>query len=123
MLSYALHPLHRRLVRATKGQKIFSALLMCSAVTVVIILPLLYLSALIGEELARTYKAAMTLVAQGGLLENIRRDYPFVSAVVDRLQEYERLTGTSPAPDPVIYLSGGQETISLPFQVSRSRAT
>ena len=95
VLSYALHPLHRRLVDATRGQKIFSALLMCSAVTVVIILPLLYLSALIGEELARTYKAAMALVSQGGLLENIRRDYPFVSVVVDRLQEYERLTGTS----------------------------
>jgi predicted PurR-regulated permease PerM len=95
VLSYALYPLHRRLVRATKGQKIFSALLMCGTVTVVIILPLLYLSALVGEELARTYKAAMALIAQGGLLENIRRDYPFVSAVVDRLQEYERLTGTS----------------------------
>ncbi len=95
VLSYALHPLHRRLVRATKGQKVFSALLMCSAVTVIIILPLLYLSALIGEELARTYKAAMALVSQGGLFENIRRDYPFVSAVVERLQEYERLTGTS----------------------------
>ncbi|MSR24780.1 MAG: AI-2E family transporter [Nitrospiraceae bacterium] len=95
VLSYALHPLHRRLVRATRGQKIFSALLMCSVVTVVIILPLFYLSALIGEELARTYKAAMVLVSQGSLLENIRREYPFVSAVVERLQEYERLTGTS----------------------------
>jgi predicted PurR-regulated permease PerM len=95
VLSYALYPLHRHLVRATRGQKVFSALLMCSAVTVVVILPLLYLSALVGEELARTYKAAITLVSQGGLLENIRRDYPFVSAVVDRLQEYERLTGTS----------------------------
>lgn len=95
VLSYALHPIHRRLVRATRGGKIFSALLMCSAVTVVIILPLLYLSALIGEELARTYKAAMALVSQGGLLENIRREYPVVGAVVERLQEYERLTGTS----------------------------
>jgi predicted PurR-regulated permease PerM len=95
VLSYALYPLHQRLVRVTRGQKIFSALLMCGTVTVVIILPLLYLSALVGEELARTYKAAMALIAQGGLLENIRRDYPFVSVVVDRLQEYERLTGTS----------------------------
>ena len=95
VLSYALHPVYRRLVRVTRGYKIISALLMCSVVTVVIILPLLYLSALIGEELARTYKAAMALVSQGGLLENIRREYPVVGAMVERLQEYERLTGTS----------------------------
>jgi predicted PurR-regulated permease PerM len=95
VLSYSLYPLHQRLVRATRGQKIFSALLMCGTVTVVIILPLLYLSALVGEELARTYKAVMSLVEHGGLLESVQRKYPFVSVVTDRLQEYERLTGTS----------------------------
>jgi len=95
VLSYALFPLHRRLVRATKGQEIFSALLMCGAVTIVIILPMLYLSALIGGELARTYKAVLTLVEQGGLMENLRREYPVANVVIDRVQEYERLTGTS----------------------------
>jgi len=95
VLSYALYPIHRRLVRATKGQKALSALLMCSAVTIVIILPMLYLSALVGEELARTYKTVLTLVEQGGLMENLHREYPIANVVIDRVQEYERLTGTS----------------------------
>jgi predicted PurR-regulated permease PerM len=95
VLAYALYPVHKRLVRAIKGQKALSAVLMCGAVTLTLILPLLYLSALIGEELARTYKAGMALVEQGGLMENLKREVPFVSVIVDRLQEYERLTGTS----------------------------
>ncbi len=95
VLAYSLHPLQRRFVRAMKGNKTFSALLMCGAVTVVIILPLLYLSALIGEELARTYQTLLALVERGGLLDSVRREYPWFGSVVDRLQEYERLSGTS----------------------------
>ncbi len=95
VLAYSLYPLHRRLVRTARGQKALSALLMCSAVTVVIILPVLYLSALIGEELASTYKAVLTLVERGGLMENLRREYPVANVVIDRIQEYEQLTGTS----------------------------
>lgn len=95
VLAYGLHPIQRRLVRILKGNQTTSALLMCSAVTVVIILPLLYLSALIGEELARTYQTLLALVERGGWLDHLRREYPVVGSVVDRLQEYERLTGTS----------------------------
>ena len=95
VLSYALHPLHHRLVRATRGQKVFSALVMCSAVMVIIILPLLYLAALIGEELARTYKTVLTLVEQEGLLESLYMEYPMTNTIIERVREYERLTGTS----------------------------
>ncbi|MGH7259342.1 MAG: AI-2E family transporter [Nitrospiraceae bacterium] len=95
VLAYSLHPLQRRLIRGMKGNKTFGALLMCGAVTVVVILPLLYLSALIGEELARTYQTLLALVERGGLLDSVRREYPWFGSVVDRLQEYERLSGTS----------------------------
>ncbi len=95
MLAYSLHPIQRRLVRAVKGNRTISALLMCSAVTIVIILPLLYLSALIGEELARSYHTLLALVERGGVLDSVRHEYPSFGLVVDRLQEYERLSGTS----------------------------
>lgn len=94
VLSYALYPLHRRLVRATGGQKTLSALLMCIGVMLVVLLPLLYLSTVVGGELAKTYKFVATLVGEGGSLEEGWRDAPMLGFVRDQLREYERLTGT-----------------------------
>lgn len=94
VLSYTLYPLHRRLVRAAGGRKTLSAFLMCIGVVVIIVLPLLYLSTVVGTELARTYKSVATLVGEGGSLEEGWRDAPLVGFVRDQLREYERLTGT-----------------------------
>jgi len=94
VLSYTLYPLHRRLVRATGGRKAFSALLMCIGITLVVVLPLLYLSAVVGGELAKTYKSVAALVAEGGSLEEGWRDAPLLGIVHDQVREYERLTGT-----------------------------
>jgi len=94
VLSYGLHPLYCRLVRATGNRKSLSAVVLSLAVTVGLILPLAYISLLIGKELATTYLAFVTSLQQGpGLLEQWR-GYPWVSVLVAQLQEFERMTGT-----------------------------
>jgi predicted PurR-regulated permease PerM len=95
VLSYSLHPLHRRLVHATGGRKALSAALMCIVVTLIIILPLLYLSTVVGGELAKTYTFVTALVGEGGSLEEGWRDSPILSLAMDQLREYERLTGAN----------------------------
>jgi predicted PurR-regulated permease PerM len=94
VLAYALHPLHRRLASATGGKKALSAMLMCIGVTLVIILPLLYLSTVVGGELASTYKTVSALVGESGSLEEGWRDSPLLTLVREQVREYERLTGT-----------------------------
>lgn len=95
VLCYALYPLYTRLVRATGGRRTVSALAMCLILTVGIIVPLVYLSVLIAEDLTETYR---TIVAS--LMEKERplfaewRKYPFLAALADALQNLERLTRT-----------------------------
>ena len=94
VLSYGLHPLYRKLVRTTGNRTSLSAVVMSLAVTVGFILPLAYISLLIGKELATTYLTVVASLQQGpGLLEQWR-GYPWVSVLVAQLQEVERMTGT-----------------------------
>lgn len=94
VLAYSLHPMQVRLTRLLKGRSTMSALLMCIAVTLIVIIPILYFSVVLGGELAKTYKAVSAL-AEGGLsLEAGLRESPVLSVIVDQLREYERLTGT-----------------------------
>jgi len=94
VLSYGLHPLYCKLVRATGNRASLSAVVMSLAVTVGLILPLAYISLLIGKEVATTYLKIAASFQQGpGLLEQ-SRGYPWVSVVIAQLQEIERLTGT-----------------------------
>jgi len=97
ILSYALSPLHRHLVRATGERRTLSALLMCLLLTIGLILPLVSLSFLIGEELTRTYTAIGGLAERAAkgesLLPDQWRQYPMIAAAIERLDEYERLTG------------------------------
>ena len=94
VLSYGLHPLYRKLVRATGNRTSLSAVVMSLAVTVGFILPLAYISLLIGKELATTYLTVVeSLQQRPGLLEQWR-GYPWVSVLVGQMQEFERMTGT-----------------------------
>ncbi|MEW6246923.1 MAG: AI-2E family transporter [Nitrospirota bacterium] len=95
VLCYALYPLYSRLVRATGGRQTLSALIMCVIMTIGLIVPLVYLSILIAEDLADTYRAVVALLKEGDqpLIEGWRR-YPVIAAIVQELQRLERLTGT-----------------------------
>lgn len=67
---------------------------MSLGVTIGLILPLAYMSILIGKEVARTYIAVVALVEQGpGLLEQWR-GHPWISAVIEQILEFQRVTGT-----------------------------
>lgn len=93
-LSYGLYPLYGRLVRATGQRRSLSAVIMSLGVTIGLILPLAYMSILIGKEVARTYIAVVALVEQGpGLLEQWR-GHPWISAVIEQILEFQRVTGT-----------------------------
>lgn len=95
VLSYSLYPIQVRLTRLLKGRRTVSALLMCVAVTLIVILPLLYFSVVLGGELAKTYKAVSALVEEGGSLQTGLNDSPVLSLVRDQLREYEQLTDTN----------------------------
>ena len=95
VLSYSLYPIQTRLTLLLKGSRTASALLMCVAVTLIVILPLLYFSVVLGGELAKTYKTVSALVEEGGALKESLDGSPVLSLVRDQLQEYERLTGTN----------------------------
>jgi predicted PurR-regulated permease PerM len=97
ILSYALYPLHRRVVVITRGRRNLSALIMCLAVTIGLILPALYLSLLIGEEVARNYQHVVTLLERGQsfILHHPWKTHPLVESALDRLHAYERMTGTN----------------------------
>jgi predicted PurR-regulated permease PerM len=97
ILSYALYPIHQRVVVATRGRRTLSALVMCLAVTVGLILPALYLSLLIGEEVARNYQHVVALVERGQsfFMDHPWKTHPLVAGALDRLHGYERMTGTN----------------------------
>jgi len=65
VLSYGLYPLYCRLVRVTGDRRSLSAAVMSVGVTVGFILPLVYVSLLIGKELAATYLSVVTALQQG----------------------------------------------------------
>jgi predicted PurR-regulated permease PerM len=94
VLCYALYPLHVRLVRATGGRRTLSALSMCAALTLGVIVPVVYLSLLIAEEAAETYRTVVTMLMDGNqqLLDRWRTS-PLLAAFVAELQKLERLTG------------------------------
>lgn len=92
VLSYGLYPAYSRLVRAT-GNQTLSAVVMSLAVTVGLILPLAYVSFLIGKELASAYLTLVASLQQGpGLLEQWR-GHAWISGLAGQLQEFERMTG------------------------------
>src|SRR3970282_1623613 len=62
VLSYSLYPIQVRLTRLLQGRRTASAVLMCVSVTLIVILPLLYFSVVLGGKLAKTYKTVSTLV-------------------------------------------------------------
>ncbi|MEW6542101.1 MAG: AI-2E family transporter [Nitrospirota bacterium] len=95
VLCYALRPVHQRVLLGTGGRQLVSALLMSVVLTVGLILPIISLSFLIGEELVRLYTDMAETMARGeGLLHERWRSNPLVAMALDRLQQYERLTGT-----------------------------
>lgn len=94
VLSYWLYPLYSRVVKLTRNRRSLSALVMSLGVTVGLILPLAYLSFLIGKELARTYLQVVSLLQEGpGLMEQWRV-HPLVAALLNQIQEFQRMTGT-----------------------------
>jgi predicted PurR-regulated permease PerM len=97
VLAYALYPVHRWLVRATRGRQTLSAACLCIAVLVGLILPTLYLALMIGEELAKTYRGLVELIEQGQgvMMGEGWRNYPLIAEAVERLREYQRLSGTN----------------------------
>ena len=94
VLSYGLYPLFTWLVQTTGNRRVLSAAAMSIAVTVGFILPLAYLSFLIGKELAATYLTVVTALQQGsGRLEQWL-GHPLVSGWIGQIQEFQRMTGT-----------------------------
>ncbi len=94
VLSQGLYPLFRRLVQVTGHRRGLSAAVMSIAVTVGFILPLTYLSFLIGKELASTYLNVVTALQQRpGMLEQWL-GHPLVSGLIAQIQEFQRMTGT-----------------------------
>jgi predicted PurR-regulated permease PerM len=81
----------------TGERRTLSALLMCLLLIIGLILPLVSLSFLIGEELTRAYTALEGLAERAAkgesLLPDQWRQYPMIAAAIERLEEYERLTG------------------------------
>ncbi len=94
VLSYGLYPLYSRLASTTGGRNTLSAAVMSLVVTVGLVLPLAYLSFLIGKELAATYLAIVAALQQSsGQLERWL-EHPVVAGLIGQIQEFERLTGT-----------------------------
>ena len=94
VLSYGLYPQYCRVVMLTGERRSLSASLMSVAVTIGVILPLAYLSFLIGKELASTYLSVVSFLEQGpGVLERWRV-HPWATAILEQMQEFQRLTGT-----------------------------
>ncbi len=94
VLSYGLYPVYGRLARATGERRSMSAVVMSLGVTLGVILPLAYVSFLIGKEVAKTYLSLVSSLEQGpGVIEQWL-GHPWVAAFADQLQEFQRLTGT-----------------------------
>lgn len=93
-LCYGLYPLYSRLVVATGNRRTLSAGIMSVGVTVGLILPIAYISFLIGKEVAATYLTLVSKLQQGPGLLYQWRGHPLVSVLIDQIQEFQRMTGT-----------------------------
>jgi len=94
VLSYGLYPQYCKIVKLTGDRRSLSALVMSIAVTVGVILPLAYLSFLIGKELARTYLTVVSALEQGPGVIDQWRVHPWATVILEQLQEFQRMTGT-----------------------------
>lgn len=96
VLSYAMYPLYTGLRRATGERRTLSALIMCVVLTAGVIVPLLYLSLLIAEDLTSGYRTLVASLMDGDqpFLEAWRR-YPLLASLAEAVQQLERLTGTN----------------------------
>jgi len=96
VLSYALYPLYGRVLRATGGQEALSAFLMCTVMTIGLLLPLFYLTLLVAQDLAGMVSSLVTYLQPGeGPLGGNWRRHPLIAGFVKQLQNLERLTGTN----------------------------
>jgi len=95
VLSYALYPLYGRVLRATGGREAVSAFLLCTVITIGLLLPLFYLTLLVAQDLAGMVSSLVTYLQQGErpLGEGWRR-YPVIAGFVTQFQNLERVTGT-----------------------------
>jgi len=94
VLSYGLYPQYCKIVAMTGQRRSLSAFLMSLEVTVGLLLPLAYLSFLIGKELASTYLRFVSLLERKPELLDDWLAYPWVSGLVEQMQEFQRITGT-----------------------------
>lgn len=96
VLCYTLNPIYRWMVRVSGGRRTVSALVMCAVLTVGVIVPLVYLSLVVAQDMTKTYRALVISLREGDrpLLDGWR-DYPFLSAPLDAMANLERLTGTN----------------------------
>lgn len=89
ILCYALYSPYRWALRS------LSAFVMCVAVTLGLILPLVYLSLLIADGLAETLRRLVQVLQnQGGLVAEGKPRHSFVALFSDQIGAIERLTGT-----------------------------
>lgn len=94
VLSYGLYPQYCKIVALTGQRRSLSAFIMSLEVTVGLVLPLVYLSFLIGKELASTYLTLVSLLERRPGLIDEWLAYPWVSGFVEQMQEFQRMTGT-----------------------------
>lgn len=95
VLSYALYPLYGRVLRATGDREALSAFLMCTVMTVGLLLPLFYLMLLVAQDLAGMVSSLLTYLQPGeGPWGGNWRRYPVIAGFVKQFQNLERLTGT-----------------------------
>ncbi|MBL8037507.1 AI-2E family transporter [Nitrospira sp. CMX1] len=95
VLSYSLYPQYRRITTLSGNRRSLSALIMSVTVTVGVILPLAYLSFLIGKEVAQSYLTIVSALDQGPNMIEQWRVHPWVTMMSEQLQEFERMTGSN----------------------------
>ena len=93
VLCRGLYPTFGWLVHATGDRRGLSAAIMSLAVTIGIILPLTYLSFLIGKELVATYSSIVMVLQRPGILEEWL-SHPWSASIIAQIQEFQRMTGT-----------------------------
>lgn len=96
VLSYALYPLYARWREAFGGRESLTAFVMCLVMTVGLLLPLLYLTLLVAQDLADLISSLLLYLRQqeeGSLIERLRQ-YPVIAGFVKEVHNLELLTGT-----------------------------
>ncbi|HQX77266.1 MAG TPA: AI-2E family transporter [Steroidobacteraceae bacterium] len=85
ILAHVTWPLHRRLLALLKGRRAASALVMTVVVTLAIVLPAIWLVALIRTELVAAYAAFTAQLARGIELPHFVFELPWVGPWLDEL--------------------------------------